>query len=67
MVAPLRSVRGAVDNRVRQLAPLDALAVQEVVPDVDVEQVRPVGATGVGGNDRDLAGNARALDPRPRG
>jgi hypothetical protein len=61
MVAPLRSVRGADDNRVRQLAPLDALAVQ------DVEQVRPAGATGVGGNDRDLAGIARALDPRPRG
>ena len=49
MVAPLRSVPGAVDNNVQQLAPLDDVSVHGVVFHVYVPQVYTVRAARVGG------------------
>jgi hypothetical protein len=54
----------AGDDFVGQLTALYDLAVEDVANDVDVEQVRSVGAAGVGGNDGDVAGIGRVCDVR---
>jgi hypothetical protein len=55
---------GAVDDFLGQLAALYDLAIQDVIGDDNVEQVRPVGATGGGGIDRDVAGIGLVCDAR---